>query len=509
MGRADGAAPGLPVGRGRAPRWPGVRRGRAQRRAGGAGQPLGRVPQSLGGARAAQARTLAALPTHWKTLGLPARRRQDTTPRKALAALALPRGPRTDIARPGRRWHPPWIAGHALVVVAVVVFVLLPDLQRREGVADRDLRAVAGERQPREPLREEGHRLGEELQPGLAVLGPGVDLEPDGDPLTAVLVCQALHVLDDHHVVAGAVGVPDAHEHRHQRVARRAAHDQLVDGPGERPDLEERVVLLLEQLLDPQPGIVAVERPDALVLDLGHHPLAVLRGELLRLDAERAAEGDQHRRHHAGPGVAAVDVARVVRQVDRNAADRGADDVELRGVRRRELARPLPGDRAAGVADQADLLATGHAEVALGGADAVEGVPAGLVAGHPVQAGTLEVGHGHGVPLGREREHQPGLGVCQSGVRRSRVAALQRVARRALVAQGVVEAEVTDQSEVERPGRVDHGGHGRRRTALLVLGPVEQLAGRHHPLPAPGNADADGAGPEHRPRATPWRAALS
>ena len=259
------------------------------------------------------------------------------------------------------------------------------------------------------------------------------------------------------------------------------------------------MVLLLEQLLDPQPRVVAVEGPDALVLNLGHHLLAVLRGELLRLDAERAAQGDQDCRHHARPGVAAVDVARVVREVDRKPADRGADDVELGGVRRRELARPLAADRAAGVAEHAHLLAARHAEVALGGPDAVEGVPAGLVAGHPVQAGTLEVGHGHGVALGREREHQPGLGVGQPGVVRPRVAALQRVARRALVAEGVVEAEVGDQSDVERPGRVDHRRHGRRRTALLVLGPVEQLGRRHHSLPAPGNAHVDGAGPEHRP----------
>ena len=102
--------------------------------------------------------------------------------------------------------------------------------------------------------------------------------------------------------------------------------------------------------------------------------------------------------------------------MDRDPADGRADDVELGGVRRRELARPLAGDRAAGVAEQADLLAARHAEVALGGADAVEGAPAGLVAGHPVQVGALEVGHGHGVPLRGQPDHQRRLGVRQLGV---------------------------------------------------------------------------------------------
>ena len=259
------------------------------------------------------------------------------------------------------------------------------------------------------------------------------------------------------------------------------------------------MVLLLQQLLDPQPRVVAVERPDALVLHLGHHLLAVLRGELAGLDAERAAQRHQHRRHHAGPAVAAVDVARVVREVDRDAADRGADDVELRGVRRRELARPLAADRAARVAEQADLLAAGHAEVALGGADAVEGVPAGLVAGHPVQVRTLEVGHGDGVALRRQGEDQRGLGVRQLGVLRARVTAAQRVARRALVAEGVVEAEVGDQSGVERAGRVDDGRHGRGRPAALVLGPVEQLGPRQHARAGPGHAHGDAAALEHGP----------
>ena len=55
---------------------------------------------------------------------------------------------------------------------------------------------------------------------------------------------------------------------------------------------------------------------------------------------------------------AAFDVVQVVRRVDEHAAHRRADDarVDVGRVGRRQLGRPLGGDRAAGVADQPDLL---------------------------------------------------------------------------------------------------------------------------------------------------------
>ena len=210
---------------------------------------------------------------------------------------------------------------------------------------------------------------------------------------------QHLDVASDHCSVAGSVDVADSHEQRHGGMARSGAHHLVVQQPRERGHLEEVSVLRLHELLNGEAGIVTEHGRNAhLVLSLDN--LEAIRRQVgPQVDAIRTSQSDEHTWDRGRELRRAIDVGEHIGVVGGDAAFRDANHVQLWGIRGRQLTRPVGRDRSTGVPGQSDRGDAGNVEVRLSRTHGIERPVSGLVAGHPVEVGALEVRDRHGVPM--------------------------------------------------------------------------------------------------------------
>ncbi|HEV3048367.1 MAG TPA: hypothetical protein VGY13_13525 [Solirubrobacteraceae bacterium] len=331
-------------------------------------------------------------------------------------------------------------------------------------------------------------------------------------PAAAVLAREAAHVAGDHHAVAWAdAGLVAGRAFEfaagaladEQRLGGRAAraHDQLVGDFVVDGDRFGRRVLRLGELRPGEAGVLGEHFGDRGVLELFVQLEPVFAHVGREVELVGAGDADQGHRDDARPDGAAFDVVEVVGGVDERPAEGRADDlrVQFGGIGGGELGSPLGRDRAAGVADQADLARAGEPGGGGGerGAQRVERVDP--VDGAGGEVGFLALGVGHHDRVAGEQRGRDDRGLDVGDQPAEAEPAGDRVGGLVFVAQRVVEGLVgDDRGRPQAHRREQHRGDVHGRLADGAGGAVEQLHGGHGQRHA-GHVVGERARLQHRP----------